>query len=83
MKDEIKKKIKNIFIGFVIGIVSAVTVILSILFNNRRTISGIREEQQRIDNGINDIEETGGRIEKIIRRNKEILQKLRKQKQYD
>ena len=83
MKDEIKKKIKNIFIGFVIGIVSAVTVILSILFNNRRAISGIREEQQRIDNGINDIEETGGRIEKIIRRNKEILQKLRKQKQYD
>lgn len=83
MKDEIKKKIKNIFIGFVIGIVSAVTVILSILFNNRRTIIGIREEQQRIDNGINDIEETGGRIEKIIRRNKEILQKLRKQKQCD
>lgn len=83
MKDETKKKIKNIFIGFVIGIVSAVTVILSILFNNRRTISGIREEQQRIDNGINDIEETGGRIEKIIRRNKEILQKLRKQKQCD
>ena len=83
MKDEIKKKIKNIFIGFVIGVVSAVTVILSILFNNRRTISGIREEQQRIDNGINDIEETGGRIEKIIRRNKEILQKLRKQKQCD
>lgn len=83
MKDEIKKKIKNIFIGFIIGIVSAVTVILSILFNNRRTIIGIREEQQRIDNGINDIEETGGRIEKIIRRNKEILQKLRKQKQCD
>lgn len=83
MKDETKKKIKNIFIGFVIGIVSAVTVILSILFNNRRTISGIREEQQRIDNGINDIEETGGRIEKIVRRNKEILQKLRKQKQCD
>lgn len=83
MKDETKKKIKNIFIGFVIGIMSAVTVILSILFNNRRTISGIREEQQRIDNGINDIEETGGRIEKIIRRNKEILQKLRKQKQCD
>ena len=83
MKDETKKKIKNIFIGFVIGIVSAVTVILSILFNNRRTIIGIREEQQRIDNGINDIEETGGRIEKIIRRNKEILQKLRKQKQCD
>ena len=83
MKDETKKKIKNIFIGFVIGIVSAVTVILSILFNKRRTISGIREEQQRIDNGINDIEETGGRIEKIIRRNKEILQKLRKQKQCD
>ena len=83
MKDETKKKIKNIFIGFVIGIMSAVTVILSILFNNRRTIRGIREEQQRIDNGINDIEETGGRIEKIIRRNKEILQKLRKQKQCD
>ena len=83
MKDETKKKIKNIFIGFCIGVVSAVTVILSILFNNRRTISGIREEQQRIDNGINDIEETGGRIEKIIRRNKEILQKLRKQKQCD
>lgn len=83
MKDETKKKIKNIFIGFVIGIVSAVTVILSILFNNRRTVIGIREEQQRIDNGINDIEETGGRIEKIIRRNKEILQKLRKQKQGD
>lgn len=83
MKDETKKKIKNIFIGFVIGIVSAATVILSILFNNRRTIIGIREEQQRIDNGINDIEETGGRIEKIIRRNKEILQKLRKQKQCD
>lgn len=83
MKDETKKKIKNIFIGFCVGIVSAVTVILSILFNNRRTIIGIREEQQRIDNGINDIEETGGRIEKIIRRNKEILQKLRKQKQCD
>lgn len=83
MKNETKKKIKNIFIGFCVGIVSAVTVILSILFNNRRTISGIREEQQRIDNGINDIEETGGRIEKIIRRNKEILQKLRKQKQCD
>lgn len=83
MKDETKKKIKNIFIGFCVGVVSAVTVILSILFNNRRTISGIREEQQRIDNGINDIEETGGRIEKIIRRNKEILQKLRKQKQCD
>ena len=83
MKDETKKKIKNIFIGFCVGVVSAVTVILSILFNNRRTISGIREEQQRIDNGINDIEETGGRIEKIIRRNKEILQKLRKQKQDD
>lgn len=83
MKDETKKKIKNIFISFVIGVVSAVTVILSILFNNRRTISGIREEQQRIDNGINDIEETGGRIEKIIRRNKEILQKLREQKQGD
>ena len=83
MKDEIKKKIKNIFIGFVIGIVSAVTVILSILFNHRRAVDGIREEQQRIDNGINDIEETGGRIEKIIRRNKEILQKLRKQKQCD
>lgn len=83
MKDEIKKKIKNIFIGFCVGVVSAVTIILSILFNNRRAISGIREEQQRIDNGINDIEETGGRIEKIIRRNKEILQKLRKQKQDD
>lgn len=83
MKDETKKKIKNIFIGFCVGVVSAVTVILSILFNNRRTISRIREEQQRIDNGINDIEETGGRIEKIIRRNKEILQKLRKQKQCD
>ena len=83
MKDETKKKIKNIFIGFCVGVVSAVTVILSILFNHRRTISGIREEQQRIDNGINDIEETGGRIEKIIRRNKEILQKLRKQKQCD
>lgn len=83
MKDETKKKIKNIFIGFCVGVVSAVTVILSILFNNRRTINGIREEQQRIDNGINDIEETGGRIEKIIRRNKEILQKLREQKQGD
>ena len=83
MKDETKKKIKNIFIGFCVGVVSAVTVILSILFNNRRTIIGIREEQQRIDNGINDIEETGGRIEKIIRRNKEILQKLREQKQGD
>lgn len=83
MKDETKKKIKNIFIGFCVGVVSAVTVILSILFNNRRTISGIREEQQRIDNGINELEKTGGRIEKIIRRNKEILQKLRKQKQCD
>ena len=83
MKDETKKKIKNIFIGFCVGVVSAVTVILSILFNNRRTISGIREEQQRINDGINDIEETSGRIEKIIRRNKEILQKLRKQKQCD
>lgn len=83
MKDEIKKKIKNIFIGFCVGVVSAVTVILSILFNNRRTVDGIREEQQRINDGINDIEETGGRIEKIIRRNKEILQKLREQKQVD
>ena len=83
MKDETKKKIKNIFIGFCVGVVSAVTVILSILFNNRRAVDGIREEQQRINDGINDIEETGGRIEKIIRRNKEILQKLRKQKQYD
>lgn len=83
MKDEIKKKIKNIFIGFCVGIVSAVTVILSILFNNRRTVDGIREEQQRINDGINDIEETGGRIEKIIRRNEEILQKLREQKQDD
>lgn len=83
MKDEIKKKIKNIFIGFVIGIVSAVTVILSILFNNRRAVSGIGKEQQRINDGINDIEETSGRIEKIIRRNEEILQKLRKQKQDD
>lgn len=83
MKDEIKKKIKNIFIGFCVGIVSAVTVILSILFNNRRAVDGIREEQQRINDGINDIEETGGRIEKIIRRNKEILQKLREQKQGD
>ena len=83
MKDETKKKIKNIFIGFCVGVVSAVIFILSILFNHRRTISGIREEQQRIDNGINDIEETGGRIEKIIRRNKEILQKLREQKQGD
>lgn len=83
MKDEIKKKIKNIFIGFCVGIVSAVTVILSILFNNRRAVDGIREEQQRINDGINDIEETSGRIEKIIRRNKEILQKLREQKQDD
>lgn len=83
MKDEIKKKIKNIFIGFCVGIVSAVTVILSILFNNRRAVSGIGKEQQRINDGINNIEETGGRIEKIIRRNKEILQKLRKQKQCD
>ena len=83
MKDETKKKIKNIFIGFCVGVVSAVTVILSILFNNRRTVDGIREEQQRINDGINDIEETGGRIEKIIRRNKEILQKLREQKQVD
>lgn len=83
MKDETKKKIKNIFIGFCVGVVSAVTVILSILFNNRRAVDRIREEQQRINDGINDIEETGGRIEKIIRRNKEILQKLRKQKQYD
>ena len=83
MKDEIKKKIKNIFIGFCVGVVSAVTVILSILFNNRRAVDGIREEQQRINDGINDIEETGGRIEKIIRRNKEILQKLREQKQGD
>lgn len=83
MKDEIKKKIKNIFIGFCVGVVSAVTVILSILFNNRRTVDGIREEQQRINDGINDIEETGGRIEKIIRRNEEILQKLREQKQDD
>ena len=83
MRDETKKKIKNIFIGFCVGVVSAVTVILSILFNNRRTVDGIREEQQRINDGINDIEETGGRIEKIIRRNKEILQKLREQKQDD
>lgn len=83
MKDETKKKIKNIFIGFCVGVVSAVTVILSILFNNRRAVDGIREEQQRINDGINDIEETGGRIEKIIRRNKEILQKLREQKQCD
>lgn len=83
MKDEIKKKIKNIFIGFCVGVVSAVTVILSILFNNRRAVSGIGKEQQRINDGINDIEETGGRIEKIIRRNKEILQKLREQKQGD
>lgn len=83
MKDETKKKIKNIFIGFCVGVVSAVTVILSILFNNRRTVDGIREEQQRINDGINDIEETGGRIEKIIRRNEEILQKLREQKQDD
>lgn len=83
MKDETKKKIKNIFIGFCVGVLSAVTVILSILFNNRRAVDGIREEQQRINDGINDIEETGGRIEKIIRRNKEILQKLREQKQGD
>ena len=83
MKDEIKKKIKNIFIGFCVGVVSAVTVILSILFNNRRAVDGIRKEQQRINDGINDIEETSGRIEKIIRRNEEILQKLRKQKQCD
>ena len=83
MKDETKKKIKNIFIGFCVGIVSAVTVILSILFNNRRAADGIRKEQQRINDGINDIEETSGRIEKIIRRNEEILQKLRKQKQCD
>lgn len=83
MKNEIKKKIKNIFIGFVIGIVSAVTIILSILFNNRRAVSGIGKEQQRINDGINDIEETSGRIEKIIRRNEEILQKLREQKQDD
>ena len=83
MKDETKKKIKNIFIGFCVGIVSAVTVILSILFNNRRAVDGIRKEQQRINDGINDIEETSGRIEKIIRRNEEILQKLRKQKQCD
>lgn len=83
MKDEIKKKIKNIFIGFCVGVVSAVTVILSILFNNRRAVDGIREEQQRINDGINDIEKTGGRIEKIIRRNEEILQKLREQKQDD
>lgn len=83
MKDETKKKIKNIFIGFCIGIVSAVTVILSILFNNKRAVSGIGEEQQRINDGINDIEKTSGRIEKIIRRNEEILQKLREQKQDD
>ena len=83
MKDEIKKKIKNIFIGFCVGIVSAVTVILSILFNHRRAVSGIGKEQQRINDGINDIEETSGRIEKIIRRNEEILQKLREQKQDD
>lgn len=83
MKDEIKKKIKNIFIGFCVGVVSAVTVILSILFNNRRAVSGIGKEQQRINDGINDIEETSGRIEKIIRRNEEILQKLREQKQDD
>ena len=83
MKDEIKKKIKNIFIGFCVGIVSAVTVILSILFNNRRAVDGIREEQQRINDGINELEKTGGRIEKIIRRNEEILQKLREQKQDD
>lgn len=83
MKDETKKKIKNIFIGFCVGVVSAVTVILSILFNNRRAVYGIRKEQQRINDGINDIEETSGRIEKIIRRNEEILQKLREQKQDD
>lgn len=83
MKDETKKKIKNIFIGFVIGVVSAVTVILSILFNNRRAVSGIGKEQQRINDGINELEKTGGRIEKIIRRNEEILQKLREQKQDD
>lgn len=83
MKDETKKKIKNIFIGFCVGIVSAVTVILSILFNNRRTVDGIREEQQRINDGINELEKTGGRIEKVIRRNEEILQKLRNQKQDD
>ena len=83
MKDEIKKKIKNIFIGFCVGIVSAVTVILSILFNNRRAVDGIREEQQRINDGINELEKTSGRIEKIIRRNEEILQKLREQKQDD
>jgi hypothetical protein len=83
MKDETKKKIKNIFICFVIGIVSAVTVILSILFNNRRAVSGIGKEQQRINDGINELEETSGRIEKIIRRNEEILQKLREQKQDD
>lgn len=83
MKDETKKKIKNIFIGFCVGVVSAVTVILSILFNNRRAVDGIREEQQRINDGINELEKTGGRIEKIIRRNEEILQKLREQKQGD
>ena len=83
MKDETKKKIKNIFIGFCVGVVSAVTVILSILFNNRRAVSGIGKEQQRINDGINELEKTGGRIEKIIRRNEEILQKLREQKQGD
>ena len=83
MKDETKKKIKNIFIGFCVGVMSAVTVILSILFNNRRAVSGIGEEQQRINDGINELEKTGGRIEKIIRRNEEILQKLREQKQVD
>lgn len=83
MKDETKKKIKNIFIGFCVGVVSAVTVILSILFNNRRAVSGIGKEQQRINDGINELEKTGGRIEKIIRRNEEILQKLREQKQDD
>lgn len=83
MKDETKKKIKNIFIGFCVGVVSAVTVILSILFNNRRTVDGIGKEQQRINDGINELEKTGGRIEKIIRRNEEILQKLREQKQGD
>lgn len=83
MKDETKKKIKNIFIGFCVGVVSAVTIILSILFNNRRAVSGIGKEQQRINDGINELEKTGGRIEKIIRRNEEILQKLREQKQDD
>lgn len=83
MKDETKKKIKNIFIGFCVGVVSAVTVILSILFNNRRAVSGIGKEQQQINDGINELEKTGGRIEKIIRRNEEILQKLREQKQDD